>query len=498
MSGLHTWSGLVVGWLLFAIAFTGTLTVFRSEFNGWMRPEITASASPASAIEAGVSWLRRAHPDSRYWFLTAPDERLGATLAVFEDRAAPGGYRDAALDPVTGSADGIRDTRAGEFLYRFHFELQLPYPWGRILASAAGMLMLVALLSGIIIHARIFKDFFTFRSGKGKRSWLDAHNALGVLALPFHLMISLTGVLTLVTLTLPWGVVATYGSDLEQAYRDISPGFVSRPPAGKPGALAPIAPMLDEAQRFFGQGRIGRVSIANPSDAHATVTIASNDGDQLGYAARTISFDGTSGHVIARHVENRPARLTYDVLYGLHMGRFADWASHWLYFLCGMALTATIATGLVLWMEARPGRNGFGHRLVARLNIGTIAGLPIGTLAFLWANRLIPADLPGRADGEIAAFFWAWGAAILYAFLRAPRRAWVELLSLAALLAAALPFLSFALTGRGLWRAAMGHDGLFLGFDLGCFAFAALFLLTARRVSSHRGPVARKRRPLPA
>ncbi len=54
-----------------------------------------------------------------------------------------------------------------------------------------------ALVRGIIVHERIFKDFFTFRPGKRQRSWLDGHNAVGVLTLPFQFMIAYIG-LTLV------------------------------------------------------------------------------------------------------------------------------------------------------------------------------------------------------------------------------------------------------------------------------------------------------------
>lgn len=60
-----------------------------------------------------------------------------------------------------------RETRGGDFFYRFHFELETAFPWGRWLASIAGMFMLVAIISGIITHKKIFTDFFTFRPGKG-------------------------------------------------------------------------------------------------------------------------------------------------------------------------------------------------------------------------------------------------------------------------------------------------------------------------------------------
>jgi uncharacterized iron-regulated membrane protein len=58
-----------------------------------------------------------------------------------------------------------RDSRGGEFFYRFHFELQMPYPWGRWLATFCAI-MLLGLVTGIITHKKIFKEFFTFRPGK--------------------------------------------------------------------------------------------------------------------------------------------------------------------------------------------------------------------------------------------------------------------------------------------------------------------------------------------
>lgn len=498
MSGLHTWSGLVIGWLFFAIVLTGTATVFKSEIGGWMRPEVTARAAPADAVTAAVGWLERHHPKAQGWYLVAPDARSDTTEASFDDPQAPGGYRQVALDPVTGSPDAMRATLGGEFFYRFHFELQLPYPWGRMLASAAAMLMLIALISGIVIHARIFKDLFTMRAGKGKRSWLDAHNVLGVLALPFHLMITFTGIVTLLTLTLPWSATALYGDDLAKAFAEVSPGLISRAPAGTPATLAPIRPMLAEAEQRFGGGRIGRVSIANPGDANSIVTVAKHDGDQLGYARATASFEGATGKLLGVHVEERPAHRTYDVLYGLHMGRFAPSITRWLYFLCGLALAGTIATGLILWLAGRRDAKGIGPALVARLNVGAVAGMPVAMLGFLWANRLLPTGTTERAGVEVSAFFWIWGAMILFAFVRPPRRGWIEGLALASLLAALLPLVSLMLTGRGLWAAVVGGDWLFLGFDLTLFAIAGFFGVAARKMATYRPPAPRRQRAMAA
>ncbi|MFP3787432.1 PepSY-associated TM helix domain-containing protein, partial [Burkholderia sp. SIMBA_024] len=77
--------------------------------------------------------------------------------------------------------------------YRLHFDLHyLPVVCARYIVRCCAMFMLVPIISGIITHKKIFKDFFTFRPGKGQRSWLDFHNASAVLALPYHAMITYT------------------------------------------------------------------------------------------------------------------------------------------------------------------------------------------------------------------------------------------------------------------------------------------------------------------
>ena len=38
MAWLHTWGGLIVGWLLFVIFLTGSLAVFDQEIDNWMTP----------------------------------------------------------------------------------------------------------------------------------------------------------------------------------------------------------------------------------------------------------------------------------------------------------------------------------------------------------------------------------------------------------------------------------------------------------------------------
>ncbi len=432
MTWLHDWSGLIVGWLLYAMALSGTLSVFRPEIGAWMRPELTARHVDAvEASAAAVRWLSIHAPRSSAWYLEPANERAPYTLALWEQHGA---YIQRALAPITGAPDGIRDTLGGDFFYRFHFELQLPYPWGRLIAAIGAMALVLILVTGIIAHRRFFVDFFTFRPGKNQRSWLDAHNLFGVVALPFHLMIAVTGAVTLANLMMPWGVQAAYRSDLGAIAHDLNPASVERTANGRPGRLAPVSPMLREAERRFGEAGLARVTVTSPGDSASIVTVVSATDDRIGIDSHTISFDGVTGKILAEHIEKRPAVRVFDFLYGLHVARFAPIVTRWLYFISGLMLTAVIATGLHLWTIKRQRRQGgFSTALVECMNAGFIAGTPVAFCAFFLASRLLPLQMTHRAEQEVHILFVIWAFVLAAAALRPPQQSWITLLGLSAL-----------------------------------------------------------------
>jgi len=51
MTWLHTWSGLIVGWLLFVIFVTGTSSYYRGEITLWMQPEVHKSISSQDTFD---------------------------------------------------------------------------------------------------------------------------------------------------------------------------------------------------------------------------------------------------------------------------------------------------------------------------------------------------------------------------------------------------------------------------------------------------------------
>jgi len=215
MAWLHTWAGLIPAWIVFVIFLFGTSAYFEREISTWMRPEVHSAPVSAQALDAAGRVLAARGAGAESWTVTIPGKRGGDALLA--SWLMPGqSWRDrheVRFDPTTGRELQVRDTEGGYFLYRFHFDLHaMPVSWARMIVSLAALAMLVAIISGVVTHKKIFADFFMLRFNKGQRSWLDAHNVSAVLALPFHLMITYTGLVTLVFTLMPCAVSANFKS----------------------------------------------------------------------------------------------------------------------------------------------------------------------------------------------------------------------------------------------------------------------------------------------
>ncbi|MCX4195301.1 PepSY domain-containing protein [Methylobacterium organophilum] len=450
-----------------------------------IQPELSAGApDPAAAATRAGAFLRRTMPDAAGWSIKLPNAETSA-VEVYWWPNFSGPFHHALLDPATGEPARVRDTRGGDFLYRFHFELSLPPIWGRWIVSACAMVLLIALISGIVTHRRIFADFFTFRRDRSaQRGWLDAHNVVGVLALPFHLMIVYTGLVTLSATLMPWGMKAVYGDDILRYYAEAGLATPGTAPVGRPGRPLPLGEIVARAAAAGGEAP-EVILVSHPGDAGATVTAYFEEPHGLAHLHPQIAYAADTGAEIARVGEAGAATRTGAVMAGLHEAHFAAAPLRLLFFLCGVMGAATVASGLVLWTVARAPKGadpeGFGLRLVRFLNLGTIAGLPVGLAAYLLANRLLPDGLGARADWEVRAFFAAWVAAALAAALYPRQRAWSLALAVPACAFLAIAFVDAILVGQQRFLAfdvALVAVGVTLG--VGSWLAARRKLATAR------------------
>lgn len=507
---LHTWSGLLLGWLLFVIFVAGSIAFWREGLNRWMRPELAPITQPYQVLEGAKRYLEKVAPDSSSWFIAMPTTRSAGSQVFWQPAESEGKRRrrdTQAIIGANGDPVAARETRGGEFFYRFHFDLHyMPVIWARWIVGLAAMMMFVAIVTGIVAHKKIFKDFFTLRRGKGQRSWLDGHNATAVLALPFHLMITYTGLVTLMAMLMPWAVVATY-ADPNKLYEVLYPNAGETERSGTAAPLADLPTVVRDAERRFG-APVGYIEVRNPGDAAARITVTRASSTMLSSQTPRITYDGITGKPIWQSPLPGAAAVTAGAMIGLHAGRYAGDGLRLIYFLCGVGGALMVGSGLVMWTVKRrerlpdPTRPYFGFRVVERLNIAVVAGFPASIACMFWANRLLPVSLPHRADWEVHCLFLAWGAACVVALVLKPRHGWVALLGATGGLLALLPVYNLFGTQRGLPATLAQGDGILAGIDIGLLIFGLSFMAVARRVAGHKPAAPRRRRsvtsPAPA
>ncbi|MBI1623119.1 PepSY-associated TM helix domain-containing protein [Comamonas suwonensis] len=527
---LHTWCGLWFSWLLYAVFLTGTLAVFEEPITHWMTPEHHAheqaealSAGSAQEVESslsqrlqwGMAYMKRQHPGAGMWELWPADVQGGGDLRVYWFDAN-GQYAAVQLDPKSGNAvdaadaPKVRQTEGGHHFVDFHYQLHAGQV-GLWIVGIAALAMFVALVSGVITHRRIFKDFFTFRSSKGQRSWLDMHNAVAVLTLPFQFMIAYTGIAISCSTFMPAGIAAYYGSSAE-ALKSFQvalnePGKPQR--SGQPMPVPDLEPLVLRGQELIGQP-VRAVVIDYPGDAAARVGVYGwNAADDLNKRLSSTSgmamFSAATGELqqlrLPGDVSGGAASLTQSVIGGLHMATYGGFPLKWVYFVCGLAGSAMMATGAILFMVKRRSKHQgeFGaststvYRMIEAVNVAAIVGLGIACVGFLWANRLLPIELSQRSRWELVAFFALWILALLHALLRSPPIAWRDQMTALAVLCLLLPVLNFLTTGDHLVAYLLEGDWESAGVEL--FAIVVGVAAVAALAWMRRPKAVRKKMP---
>jgi uncharacterized iron-regulated membrane protein len=485
MAWLHTWAGLLFGWILFGVLLSGSLAVFYQEIDFWATPEIPArsSLSREAQVDIAIKHLQDVAPRSRLWQVILPSDREPVLRTAFHTR--DGGTVTHRLNPDTGEVI-TRDVRGGYFFYRYHYQLLIDYKknmLGLFIVAACGITMLVASITGIVIHKHIFRDFFTFRPGSSRmRSWLDAHNILGVLPLPFHIMMAYTGLVLYYWLYIPAAVNSLYGGDFATFRHD---ALVDRyqelkVAAGHPASLHPVFPLIEKAEDVFGPGAAASFYVRDPNKSDAVTEIWRTRTDQLSQRFFKVTYNGVTGQELHRDVNSIPAVRIQSTLAALHWIEWGGPVVRWIYFLCGIAGAVTAATGLVLFAIKRERYHkeaAFTH-VVRVLNIASVSGFCIACTAFMWVERLAPYNATDRDLLVDEVFFAVWALTFVHAILRRTNKAWVDQFVVAGILCLLLPITGWVVN-RNLLGTLRDQDWIRSGVDLSAIGIGIGFLVLA-------------------
>lgn len=488
MNWLHTWAGVVLGALLFVIFWMGTLSVFDKEIDRWMQPQ-TRLASPATATTSHDRLLeiaRTAEPGKELTKLEIATANARKPFASVNAAYADKTRRTLLIDPASGRLIPKPASLGGSgFLYPMHISLILPGVWGWWIVMFAAIAMLLLLVTGVIIHRKLFTDFFTFRPEKKLgRSSLDLHNLSGTIFLPFHFLITFSGLMVFSGwyTSIPWHVGPdSIGKPVAALLNEADRyGHFRREMSGQAGSVVALDPLVRQAEAIW-RARHGTltpadyIDVSHIGDAQGYMAVRGNAPRRMASDVDEIVFDLSSGEIVRDSIPST-TRLVQKWLEGFHIVRFDHWLIRWFYFIGGLAGCLMIATGLVFWSASRRKRDAQAQPLTVRfveaLTVASVSGVILATCAYFVVNRLIPEGvLPGgvpRFVIEVLTFFGAWLAAVVHAGVR-QARAWKEQAWGIAGLSVAAVLLNWVTTGhhpvaaihRDLW-VIVGMDSMLL------------------------------------
>lgn len=489
MNWLHTWLGIALSGVLFAIFWMGTLTVFHMEINRWMMPELRGGVTLDAPIDPIVMPIIEAtDPETQTSiFIRRASEREPLVRVI---SFGSGERQDLWFEPETGApVERTQSLGASGFFYPFHYSLHISWlGLGYWIVGLAAMAMLVLTISGIFIHRKIFQDFFTFRpQKKARRSTLDLHNLTAIVALPFHILFPLSGVLIFALIYFPNAMTQAHDGD-RRALIEENNGFYIPDYLGKPGPLpSSMDAIVARAEAIWTErdeqpARADGLRIAHVGDAGSEIMVQHVFPERkVAMSQGAISFSAKTDEIV-RDFQPRPVQNVSAWMEGAHFIRFDSWAVRWLFFFGGLAGTMMIATGLLFWMRARmrKGMEPASVRVVRALTIGSTTGMIAASAAFLIANRSLTNDSAAfgldRSLLEVLAFFVVWIMSFIHAGLR-DKYAWKDQAWAIAFAGLAAMSLNWATTGDNLFVSLSSGQWAVAGVDLALFAS---FLIAAK------------------
>ncbi|WP_082627085.1 PepSY-associated TM helix domain-containing protein [Colwellia sp. TT2012] len=476
LTNAHAWVGLIISTILFIIFFAGSLSLFREDIISWERdPYFVSSESGASfSIDAVISQVVNDYQVNThgYFILQMPTDEQPSTNIYFEEKIPAEEQQEHALDKQLDdhidrhliiSPDGkvLGDGNAfdwGNFLYQLHYNLHIPEV-GLYFVGVVTLFFFVALLSGVVIHWRkIIAKFFQYRKDGKKDKLLDAHNLIGVMGLPFHLMYAFSGLVfnLLIVYQISYAVVL-YGGDQGKLFKAAGVVDVHLDESNVAIPVQGLDKLLLTAKLSLGQVTIIRMSIDHFGDESASVTFRGDDKSQFS-TRKEVTYHIASGRelYLTKNNYDNDIRGGLAVIASLHFGDFAGYSLRMLFFVLGIGTCYIILTGNLMWLQKRANlrsekQNKLGLQLVKAMTTGGFIGTIFATAVGFICARLLPIDLLDRSDliGQI--FFACLAASLIVSLLiKAQQQFAAIFLKITALALALIPVLDWLMLSQGI------------------------------------------------
>lgn len=429
---LHGWSAIILGFLLYAVVATGTVAVFSDQIRDWSIGTVKHQNPLDSDVTAIVRQLAD-KVDPKFHEEVGLGSSPAGNLQLFfhTHRAKPSGEIEeyGVQFEVDPSSQEILDQRDGtgaelfngneanalsRFLVSIHTELHLPRPWGLLLTGILGLAMLVAAISGFMMHRHLFADMFVLRKDRSavvaKR---DMHTVAGTWGLPFAFILAFTGSFFSFagSFGIPAMAMVAFGGDQEAMIRTLI-GAPETESGIKANTADLNAILADAYARAGAQPNFMSISHLDRGDAKVSLFMPAAEHE---LEPRQFEYNGVSGSFIKEKpslgTEPSVGSAVFSLITPLHFGNFAGLLSRFIWVALGFASCYVILTGFDLWIQRRKAEKpnwGVFERYATIFGYG----LPLAMLGSAFAYFVAP-TLGLSATNSVVFTFCASAAFLL-------------------------------------------------------------------------------------
>lgn len=389
---IHAWIGLNIGILLYAVCLTGTLAIFSSELEWLSEPLLRGKNSERTATSPSFSWqathdsIATAYPTASIAILTRPDgaESVAGGVIAF----GPRDFRLALVDAKKYTFLGQRSTFGlSSFLRILHKQFYIvPGIFGFHgiwIVGILGLFLIVSAVTGLLSVARWKRAMFTLRVGRSKRLFLsDLHRLSGIWAIPITILFSVTGI---------WYLAENILIENKLMVEEAGPSaIVNQTGPGSPATR----PLIDlDTAALAAEEALPGISISRvilPRRLNAPLVFQGQaDAILVRDRANQVEVDPHTGKVlnIRRAEDLGPLSRWAETADPLHFGTFGGTATQVIWLVAGLALCASILSGLYgAWLRLEkdaglPARPVFAAVIIAP-SLLIILASTVGTILY--------------------------------------------------------------------------------------------------------------------
>lgn len=375
-SWIHKWSSLVCTVFMLLLCLTGLPLIYHHEIGHLLGNDVEAPAMPATTPRADLDRVIAAgkalYPNKIMMYMSQELDEPAIWNLTLGDHPTDEQFKSIAIDARTAKFIAEPPIEGGGFMsLMFHLHVDLfADMWGKLFLGFMGLLLLVAIVSGVVLYAPFMRklDFGTVRRGRTARlKWLDMHNMLGIVTLVWLLVVGTTG------------VINTLSDVLLKVWQFTEIAEMTKPYQGQPAPkqLASMQTTIARAEAAEPGMKVGFVAFPGTPFASPHHYGVYMHGDQAltSRLYKPVLVDAQTAEITDRR--KLPWYLTaLLVSQPLHFGDYGGAGLKFLWALLDLATIVVLGSGLYLWVK-----RGRTARAAARQAASDSAGRAAPVLA---------------------------------------------------------------------------------------------------------------------